>query len=501
MPLRALLLQLRDQGSPRDSPLCGLLTALLQRLAPRPDFPTVLCSAFGSQLGAAFVGSALRDCLQDQQQLQLNVSLSILEGAADEAFVSAGEKTLPLTDSDAQPAFLAVLSPQASTFGADVRQTLRPFSRAARDWLAQQLQQLQAADAVAALPATQLHRLIAALAADPETFAPQLERLAATCPPVQASAADPSLLALLPQPAAGSAGATSQKQQQQQQLASGAVRAADIASSMAGHGGSGSGGGLAPLLEQLGYAATASDTAARKVVSHAGELSPQAVAAALGLMARTREGLAPRREDAPAALASALGGLSLDGSPSWQPEALVDAIKAHAPDLDWSVVAASLDQPDFSVPDAAALQLLAAAFRRAGRDGFPLPAALGRVWQNPDGQLSLLRAAAGAPPEVASFAGLNGANGRRQPPVEGLAGGAPANGTPNEAWLSLDLLETLARLSTEGGNHAGVRAVLEAGAQAAPEVLLLGFVQARADWGVLGREVRVFLSVRSLLNM
>lgn len=83
--------------------------------------------------------------------------------------------------------------------------------------------------------------------------------------------------------------------------------------------------------------------------------------------------------------------------------------------------------------------------------------------------------------------------------MEGLAGGAPANGTPNEAWLSLDLLETLARLSTEGGNHAGVRAVLEAGAQAAPEVLLLGFVQARADWGVLGREVRLFLSeVRSL---
>lgn len=92
MPLRSLLLHLLDKGSPRNSPLCRLLTALLQLLAPRPAFPTVLCSAFGAQLDAAFVDSVLRDRLQSQHQLQLIVSLSILEAAADDSLVSAGNK-------------------------------------------------------------------------------------------------------------------------------------------------------------------------------------------------------------------------------------------------------------------------------------------------------------------------------------------------------------------------------------------------------------------------
>ena len=38
-------------------------------------------------------------------------------------------------------------------------------------------------------------------------------------------------------------------------------------------------------------------------------------------------------------------------------------------------------------------------------------------------------------------------------------------------------------------DHAAVRSMLEAGASAAPEVLLVGFVQVRANWGPLQREV------------
>lgn len=90
----------------------------------------------------------------------------------------------------------------------------------------------------------------------------------------------------------------------------------------------------------------------------------------------------------------------------------------------------------------AALALLAGAFRRAGLGGIPLAAIFNRVWTHSGGQLSLLRAAAAAPPEVLSFSGS-----RKQAPFEGLANGASATGTPNEAWLSLDFLETLARLS------------------------------------------------------
>lgn len=392
--------------------------------------------------------------------------------------------------------------PERSHLDASSRAPLTrciPALSAGRQWLAEQLQQPQAAEKVTALAPLLLHRLVGALAADSASFAPHLERLAASCPALHSSTAEPALLALLPVPAAASELAQ-QWQEEKQQIASAADAAADVAEnlSMAADGANGAAGGLAPLLEQLGYPATASDAAARKVMSHAGELNPAAVAAALGLMARTREGFTPsRRGESPPELASALGGLSLDGASSaWQPEALVDAVKFRAPGLDWAAVAEALDQPDFNVPDQAALQILMSAFKRAGDGGggdnsnaFPLPAVLGRMWRNAGGQLSLLRAAASAPPELFSFAGAA----LKQPPVEGLTNGAPSAGTPNEAWLSLDLFETLARLSTEGGNHAGVRAVLEAGAQAAPEVMLLGFVQSRADWGVLQREVGTLL--------
>ena len=53
--------------------------------------------------------------------------------------------------------------------------------------------------------------------------------------------------------------------------------------------------------------------------------------------------------------------------------------------------------------------------------------------------------------------------------MEGLAGGRSAVGTPNQAWLCLDLYAALARLD-EAGLAAGVRALLEPPAQACPEV-------------------------------
>ena len=58
---------------------------------------------------------------------------------------------------------------------------------------------------------------------------------------------------------------------------------------------------------------------------------------------------------------------------------------------------------------------------------------------------------------------------RRLAPVEGLAGGRSPVGTPNQAWLCLDLYAALARLD-EAGLAAGVRALLEPPAQACPEV-------------------------------
>ncbi len=51
-------------------------------------------------------------------------------------------------------------------------------------------------------------------------------------------------------------------------------------------------------------------------------------------------------------------------------------------------------------------------------------------------------------------------------------------GTPNQAWLSLDLLSTLSFLY-EAGHGAAVRELLELPLTQCPEVLVLGFASAR----------------------
>lgn len=305
--LRAVLRRLRDEANPSDSALCSLLSALLQLLTPQPAFPTVLCSALSSQLGGQFV-SSLRDRLQSEHRLQLITSLSILEAAPDDDLAVSGHLMSPRGSA----LWCVSLDNTARTLKS-CRFTDRRHVAAGREWLSQALEQPWAADAVAGLPRQLLHRVVAVLAADPATFGAQLQRLAAD---LDTSQLEPSLLALLPP------SAQQDSSQQVLQAAAGAAGTAAAAAAMAGETPSGSApsGSLAPLLEQLGYAATASDAAAAKLVAVAGELSPRSVGAALGLMARTREGLAPGREDAPAGLALALSGLSLEGSQTsgWQ---------------------------------------------------------------------------------------------------------------------------------------------------------------------------------------
>ena len=80
----------------------------------------------------------------------------------------------------------------------------------------------------------------------------------------------------------------------------------------------------------------------------------------------------------------------------------------------------------------------------------------------------MLKAACLRPAQVLSWEGAP----RRLAPVEGLAGGRSPVGTPNQAWLCLDLYAALARLD-EAGLAAGVRALLEPPAQACPEVRCL----------------------------
>ncbi|CAN0282889.1 unnamed protein product, partial [Phaeothamnion confervicola] len=96
-------------------------------------------------------------------------------------------------------------------------------------------------------------------------------------------------------------------------------------------------------------------------------------------------------------------------------------------------------------------------------------------WRHRRGQLSRLKAAVAVPPHVHSFAGSP----NRQPLLEGVD---PVV-TPNEAWLSLDLVTSLLVLSQDPELYGTVREVFLVPAYRCPEVLLLALAAVPAGAG------------------
>lgn len=171
-----------------------------------------------------------------------------------------------------------------------------------------------------------------------------------------------------------------------------------------------------------------------------------------------------------------------DASPlhTWNTDIFVDAAMEHTPSLDWLKVAEALDSETFFCPSAQAFKLLVEAFLRAGIVPFLVQVLCGGLWSNASGQLSLIRQAVAAPPEVFSFEHTL----RRAAPVEGMLGGKSPCGTPNQAWLCLDLLETLFHLAEQSeARKAAVCQILEEPLQACPEVRRLGQAVLSFCWG------------------
>ena len=121
----------------------------------------------------------------------------------------------------------------------------------------------------------------------------------------------------------------------------------------------------------------------------------------------------------------------------------MDAILETRPGLSWPGAMGFLDHGGFFIPDQTAFLVLLGMYRRATAEPFPIGAVAGGLWAHSAGQLSFLRLAASAPPEVFSWAHAV----RRQPPLEGAPAGRLPTGTPNGAWLCLDLIQSLALLA------------------------------------------------------
>lgn len=243
---------------------------------------------------------------------------------------------------------------------------------------------------------------------------------------------------------------------------------------------------LSGIVEEMGYSCTANEAAFKDVLKQVPGVNEAAVADLFGMMARTHATLA----DSPStqtSIASALGALGLASASStqhWDVDVAVKALKASYPNLQWQSIPDYFDQPSFSLPDQAAFNTLITAYNSGSKEAFPLQAVIGQVWQNQAGQLDFLKHAIQAPPEIFTFEHAI----RQQPPLNDLKGNKSSIGTPNQAWLCLDLIEVLCRLA-ELGHGQAVQQILQQPLQECPELLVLGIASVHTEWDLLQREV------------
>ncbi|KAJ3055880.1 hypothetical protein HK097_008877 [Rhizophlyctis rosea] len=252
---------------------------------------------------------------------------------------------------------------------------------------------------------------------------------------------------------------------------------------------------IAALMRDLGYGATSSAGTVVKVLEHLSispanasmTLSDEEISRTIAMMAMTHTGLTGLA-GSESSIFKGVDPADLQRPTTWDVELFMSVVLELRPDLDWFVVMRKLDVPDFVVPDGQGLKIILDASKIVLKDlyQFPIGAIFGR-WRNERGQLAFLKHAIQVAPELFS---LNQTAPRRVVTLEGANSAArvliPALG--NQAWNSLDLIETLILLS-EGPLYEDVKAVFENASQQAPELLLLGLAQLTIPWNPLMKEL------------
>jgi CCR4-NOT transcription complex subunit 1 len=228
---------------------------------------------------------------------------------------------------------------------------------------------------------------------------------------------------------------------------------------------------LAGVMEEAGPSCSA-EVSLSSIMSNLPAPTEHAVAEVLGMIARTSKGIQPNTP------------------PAWNVDIIIDALKAANPAIDWRHVAELLDQPEFDVPDNAALETLMQAWQHATTDPFPIASLTGRPWNNSAGQLAFIRAATASSPEVFPWDHCEG----RQQPLENLHAGKPSSGTANGCWLCLSLYSVLATLA-DSGHSSAVRDIMEVPLKTCPEIMLLGVASVNGGWGPLQSELCDSLAV------
>ncbi|XP_061534168.1 CCR4-NOT transcription complex subunit 1 isoform X5 [Phycodurus eques] len=248
---------------------------------------------------------------------------------------------------------------------------------------------------------------------------------------------------------------------------------------------------LAEFMQEVGYGFCASVDECRNIIHQYGvrEVTASQVARVLGMMARTHSGLT---DGIPLQSISAPGsGIWSDGKDkndgsqahTWNVEVLIDVVKEVNPNLNFKEVTYELDHAGFLIRDSKGLHIVVYGIQRGlGMEVFPVDLVY-RPWKHAEGQLSFIQHSLMSP-EVFCFADY---------PCHTVAIDilkAPPEDDNREiaTWKSLDLVESLLRLS-EVGQYEQVKQLFSFPIKHCPDMLVLALLQISTSWHTLRHEL------------
>ncbi|XP_040995071.1 CCR4-NOT transcription complex subunit 1-like isoform X1 [Juglans microcarpa x Juglans regia] len=243
---------------------------------------------------------------------------------------------------------------------------------------------------------------------------------------------------------------------------------------------------MGDIIKELGYGCTANSLQCKEIFSLFLPLTEITLSKVLGTIARTQAGLDDNQHTF-STFSLALGCSTLSDLPllsSWNIDVLIDTIKQLAPGTNWIHVIENMDHEGFYFPNWEAFSFFMSVYRHVCQEPFPLHAICGSVWKNAEGQLSFLKYAISAPPDVFTFAHSV----RQLSYIDGVHGHKLQFDHANYSWSCLDLLDVLCQLA-ERGHATSVRSMLEYPIKHCPEVLLLGMAQINTAYNLLQYEV------------
>ncbi|GMI99089.1 hypothetical protein like AT1G02080 [Hibiscus trionum] len=254
---------------------------------------------------------------------------------------------------------------------------------------------------------------------------------------------------------------------------------------------------MGDIIKELGYGCTIDAAHCKEILSLYLPLTEMTISRILGAITRTYVGLEDNQTTF-STFSLALGcsnSLDLPTLSSWNIDVLIKTIKQLAPSTNWVQVIEHLDHEGFYIPNEAAFSFFMSVYQHSCQVPFPLHAVCGSVWTNIEGQLSFLKYAVSAPPEVFTFAHSL----RQLAYTDAVHGHKLQIGNRNHAWLCFDLLDVLCQLA-ERGHASLVRSMLDYPLKHCPEILLLGMAHVNTAYNLLQHDVTSTVFVMVIKN-